>query len=244
MTLLAGALLLVLAATPASADHATTYQADLQPLNDSGVTATADLSLADRELEITINAEGLAPGQPHAQHIHGVTGETSACPGPDADQDGDGLVSTAEGVPSYGGVLQSLTTEGDTSGDSALAVDRFPVAGDDGSVSYSRTFELPQDVADDLGNLHLVLHGIDLDDSGAYDGDAVSSLDDSLPLEATIPAACGTLAAMPSGGVQTGAGGTAPADGGATPMVALFGLGLLGTGALVARRRREARIER
>lgn len=130
MTLLAGALLLVLAATPASADHATTYQADLQPLNDSGVTATADLSLADRELEITINAEGLAPGQPHAQHIHGVVGETSACPGPDADQDGDGLVSTAEGVPSYGGVLQSLTTEGDTSGDSALAVDRFPVAGD------------------------------------------------------------------------------------------------------------------
>ncbi|CAN5839813.1 hypothetical protein BH23ACT10_BH23ACT10_39430 [soil metagenome] len=237
---MSGALLLLLAATPASADHGTSYSADLAPLNDSGVTASADLTLADRELEIEITAQGLAPGQPHAQHIHGVIGETSACPTAENDEDGDGLVSTAEGVPSYGGVLQSLTTEGDTSGDSALAVDRFPVAGDDGSVTYTRTFELPEDVAGDLGNLHLALHGIDLDDSGEYDGDAKSSLDDSLPLEATIPAACGTLAAMPSGGVQTGAGGTAPVEGDSTPAVALLGLGVLGGGVLVARRRRAA----
>ncbi len=43
----------------------------------------------------------------------------------------------------------------------------------------------------ELGDLEVVIHGIDLDDSGAYDGAARSSLTDSLPLEATIPVLCG-----------------------------------------------------
>ncbi|MDR7301891.1 hypothetical protein [Haloactinomyces albus] len=37
----------------------------------------------------------------------------------------------------------------------------------------------------------VVLHGIDPNDSSAYDGEAKSSLAPSLPLEATAPAACG-----------------------------------------------------
>lgn len=240
LTLLAALFALLLIGVPAFAAESTTFTADLSELNGSGVSGTADLAVDGTSVDVTITASGLAPGQPHAQHIHGVIGETSACPTPDADSDGDGLVSTAEGVPFYGGIQASLTTEGDTSADSGLAVDRFPVAGDDGSVTYTRTFDLPQEVADDLGNLHIVVHGIDLDDSGAYDGDAVSSLDDSLPLEATIPAACGTLAAMPSGGVATGAGGTATGSASTMAIAAIGLLGLLGVagGAQVVRARR------
>ncbi|HSK95650.1 MAG TPA: hypothetical protein VK891_03455 [Euzebyales bacterium] len=243
--LLAFVLLLTMApaatAQTSTAQMPTAFRADLKELNGSGVTGTADLTLRGTELELSITAKGTAADLPHAQHLHGVIGEVSVCPPPEADQDGDGLVSVIEGVPFYGGVLASLTTSGDTSADSGLAVDRFPTAGADGTLTYKRTLDLPADVAADLGNLHVVVHGIDLDDSGAYDGEARSDLDDSLPLEATIPAACGTLAAMPSGGVATGAGGTAADAGGtaATPLTAVVVVlvgGLL-TDALVRRRR-------
>ena len=49
-----------------------------------------------------------------------------------ADGDRDGFISVAEGVPFYGSIAQSLTTDGDTSPSSALALDRYPVADDDG----------------------------------------------------------------------------------------------------------------
>ncbi len=169
---------------------------DLAPLNDSGATGTVEMELVDNMLTVRIESTGLTPGAPHAQHIHGTMGEVSLCPEPAADEDGDGLITTAEGVPSYGSVLVALTTEGDTGPDSGLAVDRFPVAGDDGTVSYERTFEIDEAVSAELFNFAVVQHGIDLDDSGTYDGDAVSSLDPSLPLEATIPANCGTLVAV------------------------------------------------
>ncbi|CAN5874719.1 hypothetical protein BH23ACT10_BH23ACT10_37100 [soil metagenome] len=38
-----------------------------------------------------------------------------------------------------------------------------------------------------------MLHGIDINHNGAYDFDAGVSLSEDLPLEATMPAACGTL---------------------------------------------------
>ena len=125
------------------------------------------------------------------------------------DESKDGLLSIPEAAPLYGGVLLALTTKGDTSADSALAIDRFPIADADGNLEYSRTFTVSQDVADNLVNLHIVDHGVDVDGSGKYDGDAKSPLDDSLPLEATLPASCGALGeaqteAMPAGGVQTG----------------------------------------
>jgi hypothetical protein len=39
----------------------------------------------------------------------------------------------------------------------------------------------------------LVVHGVDSNRSGAYDGSLKSDLDPSLPMEATAPAACGTI---------------------------------------------------
>lgn len=229
--------LMAMSATAGFAQESTSYTGDLTEINDSGASARVEMTLEGTSLDVKITGSGFTASAPHAQHIHGVIGSASQCPTADADADGDGLITTAEGVPSYGGVLQALTTEGDTSGDSALAVDRFPVASEDGSIDYQRTFELPEDVAGDLGNLHVAMHGIDLNGDGEYNGDAVSSLDPSLPLEATIPAACGTLAAMPAGGVATGAGGTA--DGmntmPSTAVMLLSLVGLVGAGAAIRR---------
>jgi hypothetical protein len=171
------------------------FQADLEPLNNSGASGTANLALEGDQLTTDIASEGLAPGLPHAQHIHGLEQAMSECPTILNDQNGDNLVNTTEGEPSYGPILTSLTTEGDTSPESALAVDRFPVANEDGTLTYDRTFGVPANVADRLEEFAIVQHGVDLNGNGVYDEEAAgpSDLDPSLPQEATIPANCGVI---------------------------------------------------
>ena len=171
------------------------FQAELDPLNNSGASGTANLALEGDQLTADIASEGLAPGLPHAQHIHGLEQAMSECPTILNDQNGDNLVNTTEGEPSYGPILTSLTTEGDTSPESALAVDRFPVANEDGTLTYDRTFGVPTNVADRLEEFAIVQHGVDLNGNGVYDEEAAgpSDLDPSLPQEATIPANCGVI---------------------------------------------------
>lgn len=211
-TSLTGVLLLGALAAPALAGHdenpsprVTTYTYDLSEVADNHggdlIDGTARLkALPNGKVQVKVEAEGLAPHEPHAQHLHAIEDEDDKnefvqgeCPGTKADENGDDLVDTVEGIPGYGGVVQSLTTTGDTSGDSALAVDRFPVADADGVLEYERTFT-PTDerVWDQLGEVEVVVHGIDLNGDGEYDftaGD--SSLNPGVPLEATIPALCG-----------------------------------------------------
>ncbi|MFE3253569.1 hypothetical protein [Streptomyces sp. NPDC059209] len=208
------------AATTSAAEEGEAYQIDLEPLNDSGATGAALVSFQDRKLTVKIEASGLVPGQPHAQHIHGSTdGHDFRCPDASADKDGDGIVSTAEGLPQYGDINISLTTKGDTSKDSGLAVDRMPVADKDGKLNYSRTIDVSQDIVDHIKDLHIVQHGIDRNDDGEYDfGAGKSELDPKLPQEATAPANCGmvkgaAVGSMPVGGVETGTGGTDGARG-------------------------------
>lgn len=177
------------------------YGSELTALNDSGAEGTVTITReSDTAIAVSVEATGLSPGLPHAQHIHGELGAANSCPPASADSDGDGFVSVAEGAPFYGGILLSLTTEGAT--DTPLALDRFPVADEDGNLSYSRTIEVPAELADDIGDLHVVQHGIDLDDSGAYDGDKPSTVDSSVPFEATVPANCGGLELAGSGDVE------------------------------------------
>src|SRR5215208_4721371 len=77
-----------------------------------------------KEIETEIHTKGLAPKLPHAQHIHGFKKALSECPTL-ADSGRDNLITTVEGLPSYGPIQVSLTTKGDTSPKSALAVNRF-----------------------------------------------------------------------------------------------------------------------
>ncbi|HSL56832.1 MAG TPA: DUF4214 domain-containing protein [Acidimicrobiales bacterium] len=192
------ALAAVLFAAPASAqasgdDLEKTFAADLAPINVPG-GGTAEVTVSGGQATVIIEAADLSPAvAPHAQHIHGVIGAPNQCPDPDtADSDGDGIVTTAEGVPFYGGIQVALTTSGDMSPDSGLATDRFPVT-EGGAYTYERTFPIAQQIADSLGNHVIVIHGADLNASGEYDGDARSSINPDLPLEATVPTACGEL---------------------------------------------------
>ncbi len=171
------------------------FKAELNPLNRSGAEGTATLKRDGRQLTTRIFTEDMAPNLPHAQHIHGFEQAVSECPTLAADDNGDGLVNTAEGLPSYGPIQASLTTRGDTSPQSALAVSRFPVANSSGFLRYERTFTVPRDVARGLGRMAIVQHGVDLNHNGRYDFKAAgrSELDPSLPQEATIPANCGVI---------------------------------------------------
>ncbi|PSL02468.1 CHRD domain-containing protein [Haloactinopolyspora alba] len=247
-------------AAPAMADSSEgqpgDYSITMDQLNESGASGSAVITLEDNgDLTVKVEASGLVPNQPHAQHIHGNTDQSQdfVCPTPEADADGNGIVDTAEGIPSYGDIHISLTTKGDSTADSALAVDRMPVADAEGNVNYERTFssdELPEGTAAAVRNLHVVQHGIDPNGNGEYDTDAgASPLDKSLPLEATAPAACGiiegsSVSDMPDGGVDTGAGPMA--ESGSDGNVALTavsiaaGAGLAGAAGVGLYRRRLA----
>lgn len=192
------ALLLGLAAPAASQSSSPvageSFSALMAPLNNSDVTGTSKITrVGNSQIRVQVTLEGLAPGLPHAMHIHGsLDGSAdSVCPTPSADSNGDGLISTPEGIPSYGGILVSLTTSGDTSPESTLAVDRFPTAAN-GTIDYDRVIDVDPAVAARLADLHVVSHGIDLDRSGGYNG-RPSPLNSSVPFEATIPNSCGEL---------------------------------------------------
>ncbi len=231
----------LLAVSPALADHDGSYQADLGALNASGVSGTGMVTLSGDQATVVIEASGLLAGAPHAQHFH--IAAQGACPTDADDENGDGFVSVTEGAPFYGAIGASLTTEGDTSPDSGLAIDRFPT---DGTIGYERTFAVTEDVqkAFAAGTAVLVLHGVDKDGSGTYDGDVMSDLDPSLPMEATAPAACGVLSAAqmgttPDGGAETGAGSTAGTEQQVAIGVGAVALaGAAAAGALAHRRRR------
>jgi hypothetical protein len=170
------------------------FKADLNPLNRSGAEGIAIIHKEGRKLHTKIISTDLAPKLPHAQHIHGFKKAVSECPTL-AASGRDNLITTAEGQPSYGPIQVSLTTRGDTSPASGLAVNRFPVANRAGFVFYNRTFSVPLKVARNLGKKAIVQHGVDLNHNGRYDFKSAgrSELDPSLPQEATIPANCGVI---------------------------------------------------
>jgi len=219
LPLLAATAVLGMAAIPGAAlaeghgggHDATTLEAHLTELNDSGASGTAWVTVEGTEVTVKMENTGLLAGSPHAQHIH--VGGKNQCPDPDKEGNGEnGALQVSDAHDDYGMIVSSLTTEGDTSPDSGLAVDRFPV-GDD---PYERTFEVSDEVAADIvaGDGVIVVHGVDHNGSGEYDGDVMSDLDPNLPSEATDPAACGTLdvaqmGAWPEGGADTGDGTTA-----------------------------------
>jgi hypothetical protein len=242
---------LLASAAPAAAAEGSA-QADLTPVAVNGVDASgsAMAEISGTTLSFTLAAQGLLADAPHAAHIHFGADARHECPSEDdnnaealeGEQTPEDHMTVTEGAPAYGGIVVSLTTEGDTSPDSGLAVDRFGV-GDD--IEYSRgDVEVDEATADAVvaGDAVVVVHGVDHNDNGEYDaGDrGVSDLDPSLPGEATDPAICGVLNAsqmsgMPSGGVDTGAGSTTGIEN--AGLIGAGGLAVVGGAALLARRR-------
>ena len=251
----AGAAVSLTAAPALAAHEGSTYSAQLRELNGSGATGDASLQVSEdgETMTLRVNATGLDLDFAHAMHIHGIydgdlsdapdagTFSSSACPDMSADANGDGVLTVVEGVPAYGEVLVSLTTSGDTSASSGLAVDRFPSGT---SITYERTgIPIPSAMKDELGKVHVVVHGTDVDDNGDESNGQgiVSSLDPSLPVDVTAPALCGELAVVASGAVQTGGGGTVQLDRGtdaSSVALAALGAGAVVAGSVAVRRRR------
>lgn len=220
------------------------FQAELKELNGSGGSGTTMLTIDGNEATVTQEVTGLAEEfdggpYPHVQHIHiAAQGE---CPSPDADENGDGIVDTVEGLPSYGEIGTTLTENGSTDAEHGTDLSG---AGMGGSFSYERTFEINDATAQSVmdGTGVVVVHGLDPAGLSQEAQDASSNLVPELPLAATAPALCGTLEesqmeAMPDGGVDTGGGSSA--IGGEAGTIALGG-GLLAAaaGAFVITRRK------
>jgi LPXTG-motif cell wall-anchored protein len=245
-TLALGAL--ALSGSPAMAhDGADHYQSTLSQVNGSAGSATITADVTGNQAHVVLNVSGMpatfmdAP-YPHVQHIHG--GAQGVCPAPSADKDGDQVISTTEGAPSYGGIVTTLSTSGDTSPAAGLDL---KVAGQGAAYTVDRTFELNAETKAALqaGTAVVVVHGLDPATLSAAGQAAKSDLVPELPLAATSPALCGSLTAgqmkMPAGGAATGIAhdtgtdtGAALALGGGLALVALAG------GAYVVRRRNAA----
>ncbi|ANS78191.1 hypothetical protein SGUI_0795 [Serinicoccus hydrothermalis] len=214
MATLAAPALLAVSAAPALAAHedeTVELMTTFTELNDSGGSGEAWAKVTGNEVWIKVEVQGLLEGAPHAQHIH--LGGAGECPDPDMEGSGfEGAIRTTDAIDSYGAVRVSLTgNDADTSEAGALDVANFP---SDGTYTYERTFEVPDDIAQSLhdGQGVVVVHGVDHNGSGEYDGEQMSDLDDSLPSEATDPALCGAFEmgqmSAPGGGVETGGGST------------------------------------
>ena len=225
-------------APAAFAADTTMYQATLNSLNSqTGATGTLSLTLNGSSATITEHVSGLAPTfmnapYPHVQHIHG--GAQGVCPDMSADKSGDGVVSTVEGQPSYGKILTTLSTSGDTSPAAGTNVKTAPSGG---SYDYSRTIQLDDATMQSIqgGNAVIVVHGDDPSKLPSAAQSEKSELVPSLPLAATSPALCGALKAMPAGAAATGGGSTAGIEDGA--LAGLGAVALLGAGGALAYRR-------
>jgi CHRD domain len=241
--LAAAALPLVAMAAPASADSRTSFQATLNPLNHSNASGMATVSLNGTQGTVKVSYSGLAAkfgggAYPHVQHIHG--GAQGACPTMSNDKNGDGVISTTEGAPAYGGIVTTLSTKGDTS---PAAGTNIKIAPAGGSATYSRTIPLSSDSVSALrnGTAVIVVHGLDPATLSKKAQGEKSDLVPSLPLAATSPALCGVLTSMPSGGVATGTGSTAGVEN-LGLLVAGGGLLVAGGALTVSRRRADAGI--
>ena len=247
-TLALGAL--ALAGAPAMAhdgeDHS--YQSTLAQLNGSKAAGTITVDVTGNKAHAVLKVSGLpetfmnAP-YPHVQHIHG--GAKGVCPAPAADTSGDGVISTTEGAPSYGAIGTTLSTSGDTSPAAGLDL---TLAGMGGSYTIDRTFDLSPETkaALDAGTAVVVVHGLDPATLTAAAQAAKSDLEPSLPLAATSPALCGTLAvsqmSMPVGGADTGvAQDTTGSDAAALALGGGLVLAAVAGGTYVVRRRTAAR---
>ena len=198
--ILAGVALAGLIAAPVAAGAGQSYTANLSPLNAGSHTVdgttytiptasgTATVTLRGDRVTVRAEVDGVTPLTLHPQHIHAGL----ICPNESDDANADGFVDVIEGLPKYGEILVSLDSN---INDGAASDLDFPVAGADGSFSYSAEgsrghIQDEIQTALKVGTRHVVIHGIS--PTGMPLPASVQSLP-GLPAWATLPVACGEL---------------------------------------------------
>ncbi|WP_161626433.1 hypothetical protein [Nocardiopsis xinjiangensis] len=233
----------------AGADDTRVLHAQLQPLNASSAGGTAMVEVKGTEVTVDIESTGLEPNVNAAQHFH--IGEQDMCaPTPESDGNGTEMVARLEGDTFYEPAT-SLTTSGSTRPEDGLNLDSMPSANGKGEISYHRTFEVDEEVADQIKNEEAVLVQNSIDSSGAGVHESNSAEENEAPVEdrreapgeatdetsaeasekTTQPGTCGELVAAPENGMDTGFGGTAEAGNSDAGVVGLGTAGMVGVGA-------------
>jgi hypothetical protein len=200
------------------------YATQFTALNNSGVDGYALLVADEKSQTVTVHirADGLEPGQVHAQHVHGFADDTDAkSPTIAQDADRDGFVELAEGLATYGPIQLNLTTEsGDPAQFTGMMGIAFPTADADGKLRYTETFRFDRSDPDQrmvfeaitpLENKEIVLHGLTVQ-GGSGDG-TMGEVDGSGGYKAVLPVASGELREVDYGALLHNAMSYGHADG-------------------------------
>lgn len=170
---------------PLDIDDTDVFATELLPLNGSGLQGRATLEVVEDEVfGAFVDAVGLAPDQPHPQHVHA----DADCPTAAMDADNDGLVDIQEGAPAYGPVLIPLD---DDLSDSAM--NTFPVGTPvvyQESVPVAALLNAVPDAEEPLAleTRTVVLHG-----AFVLNGAIVPAGTSGAEYVATLPIACGEV---------------------------------------------------
>jgi hypothetical protein len=203
-------------ATPKPAPAGRRIAGNLGPVPTNRVKGdgTAVLRLSGNVATVSLTTHNMLDGAAHALHIH--AGARGQCPSKRAAKlhNGNLSIATKSGVPFYGHAVTALTTRGNTDPDRSLvAFNRYPKTGE---IRYERKINVGPVVASYIrkNNAVVVVHGIDYNHNGIYDGTLDrSDLNPSLTGESTAPGVCGTLIASKaksasSSKKSSGGGGT------------------------------------
>lgn len=119
------------------------FTTQLRPLNNSGVTGSAQLSREGNLLNVHISATGLTPNRIHEQRLHALeTGSGAArCPS-----------------NRRGGLLRAQRAE-DVYGSDVFPLEPFPTVGQKGRLDYDNTLELDEAELRSLEGRAVVLAG-------------------------------------------------------------------------------------
>jgi hypothetical protein len=155
------------------------------PTNNVTGAGAATVVLRGNQATITVDTNGLLNAV-HFMHIHGGTGR---CPTASNSQvvNGHRFLPARIGDRIYGGIVQSLTQNGDSTSPAVHVIQSFYQS--TGNIRYVRTFQLDPGVASEIrdGLAVIVVHGIDYNRNGAYDNSL--GVDEEL----NAPALCGAL---------------------------------------------------
>lgn len=199
----AAAAVLAGCSAPGGTAPATTYVAQLQPMNAAvaGSQTMGEARFVQRgdQLDIDIQVEGAPANTVHWQHFHGFEdGSPATCPDLSADSNDDGIVDLIETEPYAGTTMVPFTSQPQSMD---IPDGTYPTADAAGAYHYQVTVPLGDLQAAfaksfpgqqiDLDKRVVFIHGVA--DSTALP-DSVQSLG-PIPAQTTLPIACGVIKA-------------------------------------------------